>query len=84
MNILFCSVGRRVELLKDFKSSLGDDLKIVATDNSRYAPALYVADKQYLVPLIHDKKYISTIINICKKEKIDVVTTLIDPEIEIL
>lgn len=84
MRLLFCSVGRRGELIKDFKDSMGDAVTIIATDNSCYAPALYLADKQYLVPLIKDETYISTILDICKKERIDAVTTFIDPEIEIL
>lgn len=84
MNLLFCSVGRRGELIKNFKNSMKDDVYIVATDNSRYAPALYLADKQYLVPLINDEKYVPTLLEICKKEKIDAITTFIDPEIEIL
>lgn len=84
MNILMCSVGRRGELLKDFKEAMGKNSKIVATDNSPYAPALYLADKQYLVPLINDARYIDTILDICKKEEIQAVTTFIDPEIEVL
>lgn len=84
MNILMCSVGRRGELLKDFKKSMSEGSKMVATDLSPYAPALYFADKQYLVPRIDDPSYIDTIINICKEEKIDAITTFIDPEIEIL
>lgn len=84
MNLLFCSVGRRGELIRDFKDSMKDDVYIVATDNSPYAPALYLADKQYIVPLINDKNYISTLLDICKKEKINAITTFIDPEIEVL
>ncbi len=84
MNYLMLSVGRRVELLKDFKQTLDNESKIVATDLSPYAPALYLADKFYLVPRIDDPTYIENIINICIKEKIDAVTTFIDPEIEIL
>lgn len=84
MNLLFSSVGRRGELIKDFKKSLGDTVIVVATDNSPYAPALYLADKQYIVPLISDDNYISELLNICKKEKIEAVTTFIDPEISIL
>ena len=84
MNILFCSVGRRCELLKDFRRTLGDKLKIVVTDNSTYAPALAFADVSYQVPLITDETYIPKILEICKKEQIDAITTLIDPEISIL
>lgn len=84
MNILFCSVGRRCELLKDFRATLGDDVKIVVTDNSNVAPAMAFADKAYLVPLISDPSYIPIILDICKKEEIQAVTTLIDPEIMLL
>ena len=84
MNILMCSVGRRGELLKDFKNSMSENSKIIATDLSPYAPALYFADKQYLVPCIEAPSYIDTIMDICKKEQINAITTFIDPEIEIL
>lgn len=84
MNILFCSVGRRCELLKDFRATLGNEVKIVVTDNSQVAPAMAFADKAYLVPLISDPSYISIILDICKKEQIQAVTTLIDPEIMLL
>ena len=84
MNILFCSAGRRGELLKDFRKSLEPGSKIVATDNSKYAPAIYFADKQYLVPLITSEHYIDIVLDICKKENIEAITTLIDPEIMIL
>ena len=84
MNLLFCSVGRRCELLKDFRKTMGDDLKIVVTDHSEVAPAMAFADKAYLVPLISDPDYIPMILDICKKEQIEAVTTLIDPEIMLL
>ena len=84
MNILMCSVGRRGELLKDFRKSMSAGSKLIATDLSPYAPALYLADKQYLVPKIDSPEYIDTVLDICKKEKINAVTTFIDPEIEIL
>lgn len=84
MNILFCSAGRRVELLKDFRKSMDDGDRIVAADLSELAPALYVADAHYLVPRIDDPSYLDTILSICRKEKIDAVTTLIDPEIALL
>lgn len=84
MNILFCSVGRRCELLKDFRKTLGDKVRLIVTDNSPYAPALEFADVSYQVPLINDPAYIPMILEICKKEQIDAITTLIDPEIAIL
>lgn len=84
MNILFCSVGRRAELLKDFRKSMGTKGRIVVTENSETAPAIYFADKYYLVPKIDHPDYVNQIEDICRKEKIDVITTVIDPEIEVL
>ena len=84
MNLLMCSVGRRGELLKNFRQTMGTEGKIVATDNSTYAPALYFADVQYLVPKITDPQYIDTLLDICKKEEIQAIATFIDPEIEVL
>lgn len=84
MNILFCSVGRRCELLKDFRKTMGTEGKIVVTEMSEYAPAIYFADVHYLVPRISDPTYIPTILDICRREHIDAVTTCIDPEIMLL
>ncbi len=84
MKILFCSAGRRAELLKDFRNSMGAEGCIIATDMSETAPAIYMADKYYVVPGIEDPEYLSTILEICQKENIDAVTTLIDPEIMLL
>ena len=84
MNYLMLSVGRRGELMKDFRASMENGSSIIATDNSPYAPALYFADKRYIVPRIDADNYLDIILNICKEEKIDAVTTFIDPEIMLL
>lgn len=81
MNILITSVGRRTKLIEDFKENFD---KVVATDLSKLAPALYKADSYYIVPGIKADNYISSIAEICKKEKIDGILSLIDPELEIL
>lgn len=84
MNYLMCSVGRRAELMKYFRQSMEPGSKIIATDNSPYAPALFFADKQYIVPRIDSPEYIDILLSICKDENINAVTTFIDPEIMIL
>lgn len=84
MNYLMLSVGRRGELLKDFRRSAADGAKLVATDMSPYAPALYFADRQYLMPRIDAPEYLDRVLDICKREGIQAVTTFIDPEIELL
>ncbi|MHC1719531.1 MAG: ATP-grasp domain-containing protein [Clostridiaceae bacterium] len=84
MNFLFCSSGIYAEIIKDFKMSLDKDSRIVAVGNSNTQAALYLADKQYVVPNITDEEYIPVILEICKKEKIDAVLTFIDLEVEVL
>lgn len=83
-NILFCSVGRRARLLMDFRESIKGSGKLIATDLSPVAPALFFADKTYLVPRITDEGYFDRIREICREEDIKAITTLIDPEIELL
>lgn len=83
-NILFCSVGRRAKLLMDFRKSMNGCGKIIATDLSPVAPALFFADETYLVPRIDSPKYFDKVLEICEKSDIKAITTVIDPEIEIL
>lgn len=63
---------------------MSEGSKIIATDLNPTAPALYFADSQYLVPRIDTENYIDKLLEICKVEEINVITTLIDPEIEVL
>lgn len=81
---MFCSCGRRVQLLKYLKEALDENCVIVGADNSPYAPALYACDKRFIVPRIDAPDYISTILDIAKANDVKAITTLIDPEIEIL
>ena len=69
-NILFCSAGRRVKLIKNFKEVIKDNGRIIVAENSDYAPSRYIADKAYSVPKITDNNYIAEILKICEKEEI--------------
>ena len=84
MNILITSVGTRNKIVQYFKNEVGNSGKIIATDMSELAPAIYEADKFYIVPAMSDPKYMDIILDICKKEKVDALFTLIDPEISLI
>ena len=84
MNILIFSAGTRNKVVEYFKENVGDKGKVVATDCSNLAPAVYEADVFYLVPRITAPGYIEQILDICVKEKIDGVFSLIDPELSLL
>lgn len=84
MNILVLSAGTRNKVVQYFKENIGDTGRVVATDCSNLAPAVYDADAFYLVPRITHPDYLPMVLDICKKEKIDGVFSLIDPELSLL
>ncbi|MDR0649124.1 MAG: ATP-grasp domain-containing protein [Synergistaceae bacterium] len=84
MNILILSCGIRVKIVEYFKKALLGDGKVIAADCSKLAPALYAADGYYLVPPVKDDGYVDIILDICEKENIKGLFSLIDPELSIL
>ena len=84
MNILILSAGTRNKVVQYFKKAVGNTGRVIATDCSNLAPAVYDADKFYLVPRITAPEYLDVILDICKKEKIDGAFSLIDPELSLL
>lgn len=82
-NILITSVGTRTKIIQYFKENNRTG-KVIATDMSKLAPAIYEADKFYIVPRIDDPNYIGNLLEICKKEKVDGILSLIDPELSLL
>ena len=86
-NILFTSVGRRVELLRAFRKAyetLGIPGRIVAVDVDPLAPALRLADRPYIVPRLNDPQFIPTLEKIVQREEVAAVFPLIDPDIPVL
>ena len=69
MNLLILSAGTRNKVVQYFKREVGNTGKIIATDCSDLAPAIYEADAYYIVPRITEPGYIDVILDICKKEQ---------------
>lgn len=84
MNILILSAGTRNKVVQYFRKTLAGKGTVIATDMSTLAPAIYEADKYYIVPSMHDSAYMNVILDICEKEKIAGVLSLIDPELSLL
>jgi len=87
VNVLFTSVGRRVELLRSFRRAyevLGVSGRIVAVDIDPLASALRVADRPYLVPRLDSPEYIPALGQILRRERVDLVFPLIDPDVPVL
>lgn len=84
MNILILSAGTRDKVVQYFKKELAGKGRVIATDCSNLAPAVYEADAFYLVPRITAQDYLDRVLEICRKEKIAGVFSLIDPELSLL
>lgn len=86
-NILFTSAGRRVSLIRNFRTALDSlDLngKLVTADLKNNAPAPFVADVQERVPRVTDPTYIPCLKEICRRHDIKLVVPLIDTELHLL
>ena len=84
MNILILAAGTRNKIIQYFKMTFDGVGTVIATDASALGPAIYDADKHYIVPPITEPGYIDKILEICKKEQIKGVLSLIDPELSLL
>ena len=83
-NFLILAAGTRNKIVQYFKKTFAGVGKVIATDANALGPAIYDADKYYLVPPITEPGYIDKILDICKKEEIKGVLSLIDPELSLL
>ncbi|NIM17051.1 MAG: ATP-grasp domain-containing protein [Candidatus Aminicenantes bacterium] len=83
LKVLFTSSGRRVELIEIFKK---EGFITYAADCDPTAPTLFTADKKFIVPRILEDpaRYIDALMEIVKKENINVVIPLIDTELTTL
>lgn len=84
VNVLFSSVGRRVELVNSFREAsreLNIKSKLVGIDMDELAPALRFVDVQYKVPRLDNDEFIPRILDICKKENISLIIPTLDTEL---
>lgn len=84
MNILILAAGTRNKIVQYFRKTFEGKGLVIATDASNLGPAIYDADRYYIVPSINEPGYIDLILEICKEEKINGVLSLIDPELSLL
>lgn len=86
LNVLFSSVGRRVELVKAFREASNElkiKSKLIGVDMDELAPALNFVDKKYKVPKLSSEEFIPQIIEICKKENVAIIIPTLDTELSL-
>ncbi len=83
--LLLTSAGRRNQLIDCFRRSAGDlgiNLRCVATDlQPQLSSACAAADASHVVPRCTDPAYIPALLDLCRREKVDLVVPTIDPEL---
>lgn len=87
LRLLFTGVGRRIELLQAFRNAalhLNKSLKIYGADMAGTAPALCYCDFTRKVVAMKDPGYIDNLLDICKKDKIDLLIPTIDTDLLVL
>ena len=87
INILFTGVGRRVELVQAFREAalvLDKCIKIYGADSSLTAPALAFCDYSRQVCGMKEEGYIGELLEICRKDKINLLVPTIDTDLLVL
>ena len=84
MNFLILAAGTRNKLVRYFRQAFHGAGRVIAADASPLAPALYEADARYIVPEITHPGYMDAVLDICRRERISGLTSLIDPEMTLL
>ncbi|BDR75920.1 ATP-grasp domain-containing protein [Clostridium tetani] len=83
-NILILDVGARNKLVGYFKKELAEIGNVIVADCSKLAPALYEADKYYIVPRCVNENYINEVIKICTKENISLIIPLLEEDLLVI
>ncbi|WP_032121984.1 ATP-grasp domain-containing protein [Clostridium amazonitimonense] len=83
-NILILDIGTRNKLVTYFKKELEGIGKVVVADCNKLAPALYDADKYYIVPSCVEKNYIPKIKEICIEEEISLIIPLLEEDLLVI
>ncbi|MFO8014167.1 MAG: ATP-grasp domain-containing protein [Phycisphaerae bacterium] len=84
VHILLTCIGRRVSLLEAFRrtlASLGVEGRVFGADWSALAPAFHVADEGFIVPGVNAPEYADTLLDLCRRQEVDLVVPLLDWEL---
>jgi carbamoyl-phosphate synthase large subunit len=83
VNVLITSASRKVSLVRAFQSALArrGGGHVIAVDTNPCAPALYVADRHFLVSPSTEPHFIEEIAQLCQRERVGLIVPTRDEEL---
>lgn len=84
MNVLITSASRKVSLVRAFQSALArrhGGGNVIAVDTNPYAPALYVADRHFLMSASAEPGFIEELEQLCRRERVGLIVPTRDEEL---
>ena len=85
MNVLITSASRKVGLVRAFQAALTrhGGGSVIAVDTNACAPALYVADRHFLVLPGDDVHFLEEIAQLCQRERVGLIIPTRDEELPV-
>jgi len=84
MNLLFSCIGRRGYIAEWFRENLSPGDRIVGTGDSRWVPGFHACDLSVLMPDVTSDAYIHTLLDLCRKERIDALLSFYDADVDVI
>lgn len=84
LNILICSCGKRVDLIREFKSVLKNSGDVIITDANELNAGKFFADKFFKAPKLGDLEYFSFMKKVISQNNVKLIFSVIDPELLLL
>jgi carbamoyl-phosphate synthase large subunit len=78
------NAGSRNHLIRCFLKSWAEQGEIIVSDSYPLAPSLYEDCRSFIIPFYKHKNYTEAILDLCEKQKVTGVLSLIDPDLSIL
>ena len=81
MNVLLTCAGRRSFAIRAFKQALNNCGQVFACDATPDAPALQIADNDFVVPSVDADNYLDVLLTICREQRVRLLIPALEPEL---
>src|SRR5262245_40327794 len=85
--LLLTCAGRKVSLVQQFRQAFDElhlDGRIIGVDSSSHSAVLSVCDESYLIPRCDHPEYVPTLLDVCRRHRVQLLLPLIDIDLLVL